>query len=77
MTIPKHIREEIIEMLPYPDFDDYLKFVPLHYNEFVTMGVFLKDVKFTDLTLKAQRKVFFSAARLWIAARKGIDIGIM
>ena len=70
MTIPKHVREEIEQMLPYPDFDDYITFAEKYYKELVAVGVFLSDVKFTDLTLKAQRIVCFGAARLWISAKK-------
>ena len=70
MNIPAHVREEIIQMLPYPDYEDYLKFAKQYYIELVAMGVFLNDVKFIELTLKAQRIVCFSAARLWIASKK-------
>lgn len=77
MIIPKHIREEIEEMLLYPDFEDYTRFANQYYKELVAVGVFLNDVKFTDLSLKAQRIVLFAAARLWISSQKGVEAGIM
>jgi hypothetical protein len=77
MYIPKHVREEIIELLPYLDFDDYLKFATQYFTELVALGVFLSDVKFINLTLKAQRIVLFGAYRLWITREKEKNAGIM
>ena len=77
MNIPNHIREEIVQMLPYPDYDDYIKFANQYFNELVAVGVFLNDVKFTDISLKGQRIVLFAAARLWISAKKKETTGII
>lgn len=70
MTIPAHIKEEIINLIPYADFNEFIDFTALQFKELTAMGVFLSDVKFTELALPARRKVIFSAFRLWIAAKK-------
>ena len=77
MYIPKHVREEIIELLPIPDFEDYLKFATQYFKELIAVGVFLSDVKFINLSLKAQRIVLFGAYRLWITREKEINTDIM
>lgn len=77
MTIPRHIKEEIINLIPYVDFNEFKDFTALQFKELTIMGVFLNDVKFTELTLPARRKVIFSASRLWIMAKKSERIGIL
>lgn len=59
-----------MNLIPYADLNEFWDFAGLQYKELVAMGVFLSDVKFTELSLKARRKVLFSAFRLWIAAKK-------
>lgn len=70
MQVPTHVKEEITDLIPNSDLNEFLEFSGAQFKELVAMGVFLKDVKFTELSLKARRKVIFSAFRLWIAAGK-------
>lgn len=70
MIIPQHIREEIEELIPFTEFERYQKFAQEYFNELVAIGVFLNDVKFIDLSLKAKRIILFAAVRLWISSRK-------
>lgn len=71
MRTPHHLQEEVLgEILP-EDRDKFMTFVMFFFGEMITLGTFLKDVKFTELSYKARRTVFNTALKLWIKAREG------
>ena len=69
MRTPHHLQEEVLGQLPPEQRDAFMKFTMFHFGEMITLGAFLKDVKFTELSYKARRKVFETSLKLWIKAR--------
>jgi hypothetical protein len=66
-----------VQQVPRDEYERYYEFVGDYYRDLVSLGVFLSDVKFTELSWKAKRKVFFGALDLWKTARKDIKAGIL
>lgn len=67
---PHHLQEEVLGKLPKNERDDFMRFTMFLFGEMITLGTFLKDVKFTELSYSARRKLFKTSLNLWIKARK-------
>jgi hypothetical protein len=67
---PHHLQEEVLGKLPPEHRDKFMKFTMFYFGELITMGVFLKDVKFTELSYSARRDMFATALKLWKTAHK-------
>lgn len=74
LQLPKHIHDDIVQQVPKAEYERFYDFVGLYFKELISLGVFLSDVKFIELTWKAKRKVFFGALELWKTARKDINL---
>jgi hypothetical protein len=77
LQLPKHIHDDIVQQVPKAEYEQYYEFVGLYYKKLVSAGVFLSDVKFTELSWKAKRTVFFGALELWKKSREDIKTGIL
>ncbi len=77
LQLPKHIHEEIVQQVPKAEYEQYYEFVGQYYKELVSLGVFLSDVKFIELSWKAKRKVFYGALELWKTSREEFKAGIL
>lgn len=71
MRTPHYLQEEILLKVAPEERDNFILFTMFLFGEMITLGTFLKDVKFTELSFKARRIVFNSALKLWIKAREG------
>lgn len=71
MRTPHYLQEEILLKVAPKERDNFILFTMFLFGEMITLGTFLKDVKFTELSFKARRIVFNSALKLWIKAREG------
>jgi hypothetical protein len=69
---PHHLQEEVLGQLPKEERDPFMTFAMFYFGELITMGTFLKDVKFTELSYLARRKVFQTALKLWTKSRQGL-----